>query len=160
MDIRQRLQQAFDIECREHLASMRRLSRPGAAAADIAEIFRRAHSLKGAARAVDRQDIETVAHRLESLLERIQRGEVVLDSDVEGTIQAALDNIEDLASSADARISAFLSEQGRFRYLRPLYVDLLATERGSALARRIYADARPRYHALVRTALDRLFAAG
>lgn len=102
MDIRQRLQQAFDIECREHLASMRRLSRPGAAAADIAEIFRRAHSLKGAARAVDRQDIETVAHRLESLLERIQRGEVVLDSDVEGTIQAALDNIEDLASSADA----------------------------------------------------------
>ena len=101
MDIAQRLRLAFDAECREHLAAMRRLARRGAGAPDIADVFRRAHSLKGAARAVDRQGIETVAHRLESLLEHIQRGGLILDGAVERVIQTALDGIEDLAGGPD-----------------------------------------------------------
>jgi two-component system chemotaxis sensor kinase CheA len=42
----------------------------------LAELFRAAHSLKGAARAVDLRDIATIAHRLEDVLGGIQRGEV------------------------------------------------------------------------------------
>jgi len=64
----------------------------------------------------------------------------------------------DLAG-AEERIERFLSAQGRFRYLRPLYADLLGSPAGAPLARRAYADARPRYHALVRAGLDKLFAA-
>jgi aminopeptidase N len=57
-------------------------------------------------------------------------------------------------------IERFLLETGRGKYLRPLYTELLASEWGSALAERAYAAARPRYHALVRAALDRLLARG
>ena len=38
-------------------------------AADWNDVFRRAHSLKGAARAVDLPAVEEIAHRLEALFE-------------------------------------------------------------------------------------------
>jgi aminopeptidase N len=60
--------------------------------------------------------------------------------------------------SSVPRIERFLRGQGRSRYLRPLYGDLLATAWGAPIARRVYGEARPKYHALVRTGLDRLFA--
>lgn len=58
------------------------------------------------------------------------------------------------------RVEALLRDVGRLKYLRPLYRDLLSTERGAAAARRIYAEAAPRYHAVVRASLERLLAAG
>jgi leukotriene-A4 hydrolase len=60
--------------------------------------------------------------------------------------------------SAAPRIERFLLENGRTKYLRPLYAELLATPWGAPIARRVYAEARPRYHALARGSLDRLFA--
>ncbi len=54
-------------------------------------------------------------------------------------------------------IARFLGKNGRGKYLRPLYTELLASDEGAALARRVYAEARPRYHAVVQTALDALF---
>lgn len=102
MDIRQRLMVAFDMEYREHLATMRRLSKPGAAPGDLAEVFRCSHSLKGAARAVEHAAVEAVAHRLESLLELIQAKALALDEPVSRAIQAALDAIEDVADNPDA----------------------------------------------------------
>jgi leukotriene-A4 hydrolase len=57
------------------------------------------------------------------------------------------------------RLDRFLTHQGRLKYLRPLYADLLASPWGTAIALRIFAKARPRHHALVQRALDRLFAA-
>jgi two-component system chemotaxis sensor kinase CheA len=42
----------------------------------LAEIFRAAHSLKGAARAVGQEQIGTLAHRLETLFGRIRSGEL------------------------------------------------------------------------------------
>ncbi len=95
---------AFDMELREHLAAMRQLARVGAAPADLTEIFRHAHSLKGAARTVDVRPIETVAHRLESLFDRIQKGRVPLDDTTLATIEIAIDLIEDLASDASIDI--------------------------------------------------------
>lgn len=58
--------------------------------------------------------------------------------------------------SALPAIERFLRGQGRGKFLRPLYTELLASEWGAEVARRVYAEVRPRYHALVRTALDRL----
>lgn len=54
------------------------------------------------------------------------------------------------------RVEAVLREVGRLKYLRPLYRDLLSTERGAEMARRVYAEIAPRYHAVVRSALERL----
>ncbi|CAK0740128.1 Histidine kinase [Gammaproteobacteria bacterium] len=102
-DIRQRLQAAFEVEHREHLAAIRKLlpatTEPIALVreADLVEICRRAHSLKGAARAVDLRPIETLAHRLETLFIRLQKKETILDGTLLGVIHQTLDYIEDLA---------------------------------------------------------------
>jgi aminopeptidase N len=48
----------------------------------------------------------------------------------------------------------FVTAQGRGKFVIPLYRDLMATSWGQDEARRVYAEARPRYHALVTTALD------
>ena len=51
-------------------------------------------------------------------------------------------------------LERFLTAQGRRKFLRPLYEDLMKTDWGKAEARRIYAKARPLYHAVATTTLD------
>ncbi|GJD52282.1 Sensor histidine kinase RcsC [Methylobacterium crusticola] len=94
--IRQLLLAAFEVEHREHLDAIRAAlaQAAGGAAPDWNDVFRRAHSLKGAARAVDLPAIEEVAHRLETLFDRIVQGRAVLDRATAGTVQLALDRIE------------------------------------------------------------------
>jgi leukotriene-A4 hydrolase len=58
---------------------------------------------------------------------------------------------------APPRIEAFLRAQGRSKFLRPIYADLLASEWGAPIARALFEETRPRLHALVRAGLDRLF---
>lgn len=68
-DIHQQLLAAFEVEYREHVDAIRAAA-AGARAGeptDVREIFRRAHSLKGAARAVDLPEIEEAAHAMETL---------------------------------------------------------------------------------------------
>lgn len=48
----------------------------------------------------------------------------------------------------------FLTSQGRRKFLKPLYEDLMATDWGQAEARRIYKRARPLYHAVATATLD------
>ncbi len=48
----------------------------------------------------------------------------------------------------------FLTTQGRRKFLKPLYEDLMATDWGRAEAKRIYQRARPLYHAVATTTLD------
>lgn len=60
---------------------------------------------------------------------------------------------------ADARMRAFLREVGRRKYIMPIYSALLATPEGAALAREIFAEARPGYHAITRRSLDDLLGA-
>ena len=55
---------------------------------------------------------------------------------------------------AMAALERFLTLQGRRKFLRPLYEDLMATDWGAAEARRIYARARPSYHAVATSTLD------
>jgi hypothetical protein len=51
-------------------------------------------------------------------------------------------------------LERFLISQGRRKFLRPLYEDLMASEWGRPEARRIYAQARPTYHAVAVNTLD------
>ena len=70
-DIRQKLLATFQIEHRDHVEQIRSLlamiekTAVEPAGAELEEAFRRAHSLKGAARAVDLRPVEGLAHRLE-----------------------------------------------------------------------------------------------
>ena len=51
-------------------------------------------------------------------------------------------------------LERFLTSQGRRKFLRPLYEDLMASGWGADDARRIYAAARPTYHAVAVNTLD------
>ena len=78
--LRAKLLEVFDVEYREHLEAIRRmlaaLEDTGLASAgrDLAEATRRAHSLKGAARAVGLDEVEKLAHGLESLFIAVEIG--------------------------------------------------------------------------------------
>jgi two-component system, chemotaxis family, sensor kinase CheA len=112
-DIRQKLLATFQVEHRDHVEQIRSLlamieSTGGQAAApELEEVFRRAHSLKGAARAVDLRPIEELAHRLETLFSGIKKGKFAFSKEVTSVIQKVLDASEDsIASFADSTPAA------------------------------------------------------
>lgn len=100
-DIRQRLLATFQIEHRDHVEQIRSFLATVAsgtvqpAGVELEEAFRRAHSLKGAARAVDLSAVEGLAHRLETLFSRVRQGALLLDSNVATVIAQVLDASED-----------------------------------------------------------------
>jgi len=51
-------------------------------------------------------------------------------------------------------LERFLTSQGRRKFLRPLYEDLMKTDWGKADAKRIYERARPLYHSVATGTLD------
>jgi leukotriene-A4 hydrolase len=53
-------------------------------------------------------------------------------------------------------LERFLTSQGRRKFVRPLYEDLMKVEWGRAAARRIYATARPLYHAVTAGSVDKI----
>ncbi|ARJ68271.1 hypothetical protein WV31_20140 [Magnetospirillum sp. ME-1] len=101
MSIRERLLQAFQIEYREHVDAIRTLlddlghKAEGSGLAQLDEIFRRAHSLKGASRAVDLPAIEEISHRMETLFAKVRSGQAKLDHGVATGLGQVLDVIED-----------------------------------------------------------------
>ena len=48
----------------------------------------------------------------------------------------------------------FLTQQGRRKFLTPLYKKLLEVDGGKDIARAIYTKARPMYHAVSRQTID------
>jgi two-component system, chemotaxis family, sensor kinase CheA len=108
-DLRQRLLATFQIEHKEHVQRIREslagFESAGAwsAGTDLDDVFRRAHSLKGAARAVDLRPLENLAHRLETLFARVREGAMDLDAAAIKVVYRALDASEDwLAASGGA----------------------------------------------------------
>nr|WP_210278652.1 response regulator [Microvirga flocculans] len=90
---------AFDAEHREHLHAIRSaLDNAGAGPIDLTDVFRRAHSLKGAARAVDLPAVEEVAHQLEALFSKVLEGQQSLDRPTAAKVRQDLDLIEDLVA--------------------------------------------------------------
>lgn len=105
-DLRDRLRQAFRQEHREYLEGIRAALDTVAAggaldARALDELCRQAHSLKGAAHAVDLPAVVALAHRLETLFDRVRQGGEALDRDTLDLARAALDLVEDLAGALD-----------------------------------------------------------
>lgn len=100
-DLTAKLRAAFEIEHREHLEGIRgvlaTLDAGPLAPGLIDEAFRRAHSLKGAARIAELRTVEALAHRLETLFARVREKALALGPDVARAIHLGLDAIEDAA---------------------------------------------------------------
>lgn len=60
------------------------------------------------------------------------------------------------AVQADEALADFLTRQGRLKYLKPLYRKLASTPPGLARAKEIYAVARPGYHPVSTSSIDRI----
>ncbi|CAB4691096.1 unannotated protein [freshwater metagenome] len=62
--------------------------------------------------------------------------------------------------AVDGALADFLTRHGRALYVRRVYTALAASDRGLARAREIYAAARPGYHSVTRSIVDRLLGEG
>ncbi len=101
------LQQLFQMEAAEHLSTMNRLLLELETAPDmpreqyeatVRELFRVAHSIKGAARTVGSMDIEQIGHALEEVFEEFRRGTLALTPTAADILYDGLDAIEILLS--------------------------------------------------------------
>jgi aminopeptidase N len=54
------------------------------------------------------------------------------------------------------KLEAFLTGQGRRKFLQPLYEELAKSKQGTKLAHRIYSQARSGYHAVSRQTIDQI----
>ncbi len=106
------LLQIFSSEQTDHVEHIRRLIETAArapggdsSAADsstIDELFRRAHTLKGAARAVGLEPTELLMHRVEELLSRCRAQGAGFGEPVVRALNQALDSTEDILAAAVA----------------------------------------------------------
>lgn len=95
--LRARLLAAYADEHRDHLAALRTaLATDGG---NLEEAYRHAHSLKGAARAVDLGPVVDLAHGLESLLEGWWESGVAPPPEALEQARSTLDDIEDQSAS-------------------------------------------------------------
>jgi two-component system, chemotaxis family, sensor kinase CheA len=102
----ERLMGTFRVELEEHLRSLNRdllLLEKTPAAAERTELlttlFRAAHSLKGAARAVNQNALEALCHELESTLGSLRDGSESVSAESVSALFAGVDRIEDAAQS-------------------------------------------------------------
>ena len=103
-DIRKQLLAAFDVEHREHLHAIRSaLDARGHGNVDLTDVFRRAHSLKGAARAVELPAVEEVAHQPRGdVSPELLEEKKSLDPATVAAVRLSLDTIEDLVAQIDS----------------------------------------------------------
>jgi leukotriene-A4 hydrolase len=103
--------------------------------------------------------IQTLPRRLpRRRLDALQRG---LELNTIGNMEVRFDwfalAVPNGYEPAGPAIERFLTEQGRGKFIRPTYTALMAQGAwGQALARRVYARARPAYHPIVQTGVDRI----
>jgi two-component system chemotaxis sensor kinase CheA len=101
-----KLLRIFAAEQAEHLERIWRaaesLTRAGGAerAPLFDELLRRAHTLKGAARAVGIDSTERLAHGIEAMFGRIRAGTATPDEQALGALRHALDSAEDIVTAA------------------------------------------------------------
>ncbi len=94
-ELRRELLAAFEAEYREHLHAMRAALDAGPVSGGaLRDVFRRAHSLKGAARAVELPEVEAIAHGLEALLHAAVEADRALPADAVAAVGRGLDSIE------------------------------------------------------------------
>lgn len=96
----------FQAESVEHLERMNQVLlqiEAGTAIIDnaIHDLFRAAHSLKGAARTVGRTRIEQLSHAIETVFDAIRSGQLSLSPSIADTLYDGLDSIQYLLDHAD-----------------------------------------------------------
>lgn len=114
----QELLETFRIEAREHLQTLTngllKLEKvdPSEKPALVEEIFREAHSLKGAARAVDMADIEQLCQAMESVFSACKRDAITLSPAAFDVLHRTLDVVTDLVESdsgqGDTEVTALI----------------------------------------------------
>lgn len=99
-DIIQQLRATFKIEADEHIQAMNRILLDLEKGVDddrhaklLEEIFREAHSLKGAAGAVDLRDVEATGHKLESLLDATRSGTLSMSPELFDLLYESVDAV-------------------------------------------------------------------
>ncbi|NOX54189.1 MAG: hybrid sensor histidine kinase/response regulator [Planctomycetes bacterium] len=68
----------------------------------VTDLFREAHSLKGAAAVTGLEDVAAVCHRMEDVLNRMRDGQMRTEADVVDTLLAATDAVRTLVETASA----------------------------------------------------------
>jgi two-component system, chemotaxis family, sensor kinase CheA len=103
-----RLRATFAIEAEEHLQALtagllelEQTSEDEVRKEIVERVFREAHSLKGAARAVDMADIEAISHALESVLAVMKRGEMAPTAGLLETLHRAVDALGKLLTAPE-----------------------------------------------------------
>jgi len=94
----------FKVESEEHLQRLNdgllKLEKSPADAGTLEEVFREAHSLKGAARMLGLNQIESLSHRLEDVFGSARKGETILTPKTIDALCKDLDNIKKLVAEA------------------------------------------------------------
>jgi two-component system chemotaxis sensor kinase CheA len=160
------LRETFRDEAGEHLAAMRSglLSLEGDMRDEerlklISSVYRAAHSLKGASRAVDFTDIETLCQALESLFQAAQKGKLAMKRPVFDAVHATLDTMDRVlaepegerkgfVSDSVAAIRALVESEGNFGYRATARRDI-PTQEASAQPSNPEPDARAEAQATV-----------
>lgn len=134
-DIMRQLRAIFKIEAAEHIQAMNRVllalekNPEGEERAELLkEIFREAHSLKGAAGAADFGEVEATGHRLESVLGAAKSGDIELTPDLCDVLYEAID-------AAGTIVEATLENKPHGLNLPDLYARLDAAEAGRVIPR-------------------------
>lgn len=90
----------FEEESKEHIQKLNEgflsLEKEPNQPSLLSELFRHSHSIKGAARMMGFPSIEKVAHAIETVLEKIQKGEIKVDKEVIGTLYKGVDFLAEI----------------------------------------------------------------
>jgi two-component system chemotaxis sensor kinase CheA len=134
-DIMRQLRATFKVEAEEHIQAMNRVllalekNPDGEDRVDfLEEIFREAHSLKGAAGAADFGEVEATGHRLESVFGAAKAEEIELTADLCDVLYDSIDAVSII-------IEAALEGRPHGLDLPDLYARLEAAEEGRIIPR-------------------------
>jgi two-component system chemotaxis sensor kinase CheA len=98
------LREIFKIESAEHIQGLEdgflRLEKEPQNQAVLEEVFREAHSLKGASRIIGITDVESISHRLEDVLGGAKKGSLTLSSEIIDCLCKGVDAIRNLVREA------------------------------------------------------------
>lgn len=122
-----KLSAIFQAEAAEHVHRMQlcmlemEAGTPVPAAANVLQIlFRATHSLKGAARAVGRADVEAICHAMESPIAALQRGQLTWSQTLGDNLYEAVGAVERRIGSGDEAVtSEFTLLLSRLQALEP-----------------------------------------
>ncbi|MEN3939826.1 response regulator [Prosthecobacter sp. SYSU 5D2] len=101
-DLHQRVLAAFQTEFKEQMEVIRAMlaAWPAVSTAMLDDAFRMAHSMKGSARVCDLEEVESIAHEMESILSDLTKGRAGLNPDVREKLTAHADAAEDAMALA------------------------------------------------------------